>query len=418
MNNNIKLLINLLEENWFLWVPIALLLIYWLIIVLFKTIRVKWLEKLISIVFNGIPLLIALSQIFPLARETQLSETESLILFFYYFVVTFLQYVMYRYKKLLPETKLAYKFNKQYTGIQKQWNSIEDKKVDTKVKSGFIEGCLHSIESTIAHTMVQENPISDNRIKGFVETVGSVSGDYILLCSNKNVIYNKIFAWLYKYLFEEYKISVLSPIHSTTIGTANLIIPEFVSNGLTQAVIKNEKNVQYQHNTSVVRTLSEFENNVEAGTELKGKIKEIKRSKKNFLQRIIINNSFKDSDQQDIVEKIIKWHENSNVDLRFISATTAEEIKNHYSTVERLDFSVIKMVDESEYFILGADKLPHNSYFAGQWHEMYAVKCASYSEEPENNKLFDELWEKAETANLEYASGVLSKITFNTTCKS
>ena len=397
-----------LIEKWYLWVPLMILLIYWVVIKVF--IRIK---PFVAFIINIIPLLIALFPITAAIKE-EVSISSNITIAIYYAAVAILQFIIDQYRKLLPKTKDSYKFNKQYDGIQNQWDSIENNNVDIKVKSSFVEESLKSIAMSITHPDVQMNQVTDKKVKDFAKTAGTVPRDYILLCSNQNVIFNRVFAWLYKYLFEEYKKKVLSPIQSTSTGTVDLIIPEFVSNGLTQAIINNESSVQYQHNTSVVNSLSEFENNVEVGTELKGNIEKIKRKKNNFLQRIIINDEFKEDNQKALVEKIIKWHEKSYVDLKFIFKGTAENIMKKYSTIGRLDFSVIKMVNESEYFILGADKLPNDSYFAGQNHEMYAVKCTSSSEEPENDKLFDELWNMAERGTPMYKNGQLISVEYNT----
>ena len=45
-------------------------------------------------------------------------------------------------------------------------------------------------------------------------------------------------------MFNEYKTKVLSPIKPNSNESADLIIPEFVSNGLTQTIIDNS-NIDY-----------------------------------------------------------------------------------------------------------------------------------------------------------------------------
>lgn len=389
---------------WYLWVPLLLVLIP-VLSQRFKlnSLRpVRWIKKkmgdsicssLITLFNISVPIAIGGIQIVSSCNEKD--YRDAWVFGFFYLAIEIIVILIESYNRLLPQTKEFYDFNERYSGIQKQWDLIKEKNTDVNKKKSFIEESLTAIERAIHDFEIHYYSLSDDNIEKFAMTAGSVYKDYILLCSSKNRFYNVIFASLYRYLFNEYKTKVLSPIKPNSNESADLIIPEFVSNGLTQTIIDNSNIVEYQHNTSV-STIEDFENNVNEGTELKGSIKT------DFLKRIIITDEINSPQNINvkIIEKILKWHKTSRVELKFISKTEAEACQREYSDIDRLDFSIIKMSD-SGYFILGADRTSINQ-IAGEKHEMYSVKCFTTQgqTQPDGDKLFKELWDKAKIGKI------------------
>ncbi len=362
-------------------------------------IRKKNMNRYLMFFLNVAPLAIAACEI--LIPQNQ-NWTNGILITFYFLSIAGIEWLIDQYKNLMPQTKESYEFNNRYASIQEQWDLIKKKGEEVETKRLFIDESLRNLEDTVTRHDVYYNPLSDKKTDDFATIVGSLSKDYILLCSNQNTFYNAIFASLYKYLFSEYKTNVLSPIQPNSNESADLIIPEFVSNGLTQIIIDKSDIVEYQYNTSV-STIEDFQDNVKEDTELKGKIPQ------GYLKRIIITREITNPTSIDIdkFKKILSWHEKSNVELKFISESDAKNVQRTYSGIDRLDFSIIKLRDNG-YFILGADK---NTYrlIAGEKHEMYSVKCISSQERPDGDRLFQDLWSKALKGEVDQSNNVVFK---------
>lgn len=382
--------------------PMVLLLLLWV------TKRAKRLPKWTVFLLNAIPLIIPIILflssinflIFP-----KVTEQNPCLWGAYGVAIAAIEYIIERYKKLLDQSKESYEFNDRYSGIQKQWDLIRETNNGTDKKKLFIDESLKAIEMAIHDYEIHYNQLSDHKIEKFAMIAGTLYKDYIRLCSNQNKFYNEIFASLYKYLFYEYQTNVLSSIQLSSIGGADLIIPEFVSNSLTQTIINNSHSIEYQYNTSVVNSLVDFENNVKEGTELKGN-----QNSGITIQRIIISPEVDTPNAVKIptLQKISDWHKCSNVDLKFISKTYADSLMDKFPKVRRLDFSIIKINDPQSFIILEAEKHSKNAIIAGEEHELYSVKCIAIEEEPQSNLLFQKLWKKGKTANIINNSVVFS----------
>lgn len=388
---------------WYLWVPLLLVLCPMLKLDNLKD--KNWLKKKLgasvyksvtSFFFMSVPIAIGAIQIF--SNNNDNSTKDSIVLAIYYLAIEIIVVLVEKYNHLLPNTKDSYTFNKRYAGIQEQWDMIKDGRNLNGPKGIFVDESLRALEDALTLHDFYYHSLSEKerKIKQFATESGSLSKDYIILCSNDNIFFNVIFASLYRYLFNEYKVKVLSSIKPTSIGGSDLIIPEFVSNELTQIIIKNSRNIEYQYNTSV-SALSDFANNVKEGTELNGN----KNNKVDFLRRIIISDDILDPTNIDstIFQRIIDWHKDSNMSLRFISKKKAEEEQKKYPRVDRLDFSIVKMKGE-KWFVLGADRLTSKTLIAGDRHEMYSVRCVPKDEEPESSSLFNSLWNVAKKGSI------------------
>lgn len=387
----------------YLWLPLLLLFVYWWLIKNGKDKNTFW----IGFFLKSIPLAIGGIQIV-VPNIPKFDFNQTIIFGSYYFAITMILFLMEEYKNLLPQTKKSYTFNKRYTGIQEQWNLVKKEDEVDGPKGVFVDESLRSLEDTLTLYDFYNNNLSEKerKIRKFATEAGSLSKDYIILCSNNNEFFSVIFASLYRYLFTEYKTKVLSSIRPTSIGGADLIIPEFVSNEMTQVIIKNSKKIDYQHNTSVT-SIRDFKDNVTVGTELNGNY----NNNDSFLQRLIITDNIDAPQKIDlrIFRRIIDWHKMSNMDLRFISLKDAENEKRKFPRVDRLDFSIIKMKAENKWFVLGADRLKSGT-LAGNKHEMYSVRCIPQDEEPEENRLFNELWGKAKEGKIINGNSILFDI--------
>ena len=396
----------LMKNNNFFWYLLVPLILVLCPMIKWDNCKVnKWLKKIlgdsvyksvISFFFMSVPIAIGGIQIF--SNSNNNSTKDSIVLAIYYLAIEIIVVLVEKYNHLLPKTKDSYTFNKRYAGIQEQWDMIKVENKTNGPKGVFVDESLRALEDALTNHDFYYHSLSekDRKIKQFATESGSLSKDYIILCSNENIFFNVIFASLYRYLFNEYKVKVLSSIKPTSIGGSDLIIPEFVSNELTQIIIKNSSNIDYQHNTSV-SAINDFANNVKEGTELNGN----KNNKTDFLQRIIITDDILAPNNIDptVFQRIIDWHKDSNMDLKFISKAEAEEEQKIYPRVDRLDFSIVKMKSE-KWFILGADRLTSKTLIAGNRHEMYSVRCVPKDEKPESSFLFDSLWKKAKKGSI------------------
>lgn len=382
----------------FVCIPLVLLIIAW------GTKKKSW-PTWIVFVINAIPIAITLVLTLCSIPETgltiaKITELNPVLWGAYTFAIGAIEWLIDKYKKLMPQTKESYEFNNRYSDIQNQWDLMKTSP-DYEKKRMFIDESLRMIEDALAHGNLYHNRLSDIDLAKFASSVGTLSKDYVHLCSNQKAFYNEIFASLHRYLFSEYKTKVLSSIQANSNDGADLIIPEFVSNGLTKTVIEHSNIVEYQYNTSVT-SIKDFENNV--GEELKG------NPNNNFLRRIIITDEVDSPDNIDIkvFNKIITWHNMSKMDLRFISLSKAKELMQNYTSISCLDFSIIKMKNKKEFTILWADKIAPRP-IAGQNQEMYSVKCMFATSQPDADRLFVELWKEAKIGEVDNKNTVVFK---------
>lgn len=387
----------------FICVAIPLLLLF----LLWSTKNAKRMSNLFAGVLNAITILIPFilflysMQLFDkIIKIGTVIEKNPVLWGAYTFALGSIEFLIGQYKKLLPKTIESYEFKKSFSEIQDQWNLVKEDG-NRRTKREFVNESLQNLKSSITCDDFYNNKLSDEDTKTFASIIGSLSQQYIRLSSSKKAFTNEIFVSLYIDLFTEYKCNVLDSINVSSTNSADLIIPEFVSNELTKIVIKHSEIVEYQYNTSVT-SIKDFENNV--GEELTG------NKTKDFLRRIIISDEVDNPNNIDlnVFEKIIKWHHSSKMDLRFISKNTAQDKMKQYTGIRSLDFSIIKMKNEEEFVILWADKGTPQQ-IAGQKQEMYSVKFM-FLRKPDADKLYTELWKDAKIGEIDNNNIVFKNI--------
>ncbi|MDR0602803.1 MAG: hypothetical protein LBG80_00690 [Bacteroidales bacterium] len=354
-------------------------------------------------------------------------------------------------EKTFEDRKESYHFNKQYSGIQGEYehlNRLVEEKALSNGKS-LIEQCVaHSLDgvrfnmSKFYSYFLQDEKVDckkedqnneKDRRKTFFRYNFKNAHDYIFLSNHKEIVYDEIFSNIFYNVYEKVSENFLAPL----VFDTNTKVPEFISTELTRNILEID-GVKCQLNTSRFKPIDFYKNHKNSFV----KATSGEKSRRIFIYDETFNTNF-DVHKDDLGNEVkglhpatnsmeipfvlwlLEWHSQNNLEVGFIPVSSAIRLQHSKPNINSLDFSLthIEKEDNGKKYIdviMQIHGQPHkeafyyldiNYYSLTAFDEKYAD---TNDKEAEHWGFFKELWNSRDNKINDVNNTILERLKAST----